>query len=61
MDLSIGELAERTGVKVPTIRYYEQIGLLRPPPRTEGKQRRYGEDATARLTFIRMLANSASR
>src|SRR4051794_21411013 len=51
--LSIGELSQRTGVKVPTIRYYEQIGLLLPPPRTEGQQRRYGEGAVARLNFIR--------
>src|SRR3954447_18184242 len=51
--LSIGELGQRTGVKVPTIRYYEQIGLLPPPPRTEGQQRRYSEGAAARLNFIR--------
>jgi DNA-binding transcriptional MerR regulator len=50
--LSIGELGQRTGVKVPTIRYYEQIGLLPPPPRTEGQQRRYSEGAAARLNFI---------
>jgi hypothetical protein len=42
MDLAIGELSRRTGVKVPTIRYYEQIGLLPPPVRTEGQQRRCG-------------------
>ena len=42
MNLPIGELAKRTAVKVPTIRFYEQIGLLSPPPRTEGNQRRYG-------------------
>ena len=53
MDLSIGELARRTGVKVPTIRYYEQIGLLPAPPRTEGQQRRYDRAAVARLSFIR--------
>lgn len=53
MDFSIGDLARRTEVKVPTIRYYEQIGLLPPPPRTEGQQRRYGKDAVARLSFIR--------
>lgn len=53
MDLSIGDLARRTGVKVPTIRYYEQIGLLPSPPRTEGGQRRYGEDELKRLRFIR--------
>jgi DNA-binding transcriptional MerR regulator len=43
----------RTGVKVPTIRYYEQIGLLAAAPRTEGGQRRYGEDELKRLAFIR--------
>ncbi len=53
MNLSIGELSRRTKVKVPTIRYYEQIGLLAPPPRTEGQQRRYGKDAVMRLAFIR--------
>ncbi|RCW85166.1 MerR family transcriptional regulator [Phyllobacterium bourgognense] len=53
MDFSIGELARRTQVKVPTIRYYEQIGLLAPPPRTEGQQRRYDKTSVARLAFIR--------
>jgi DNA-binding transcriptional MerR regulator len=38
---------------VPTIRYYEQIGLLPAPPRTEGQQRRYSKAAVARLSFIR--------
>jgi DNA-binding transcriptional MerR regulator len=52
-DFSIGELASRTGVKVPTIRYYEQTGLLPIPARTEGQQRRYGQAAIARLNFIR--------
>lgn len=53
MNLTIGDLARRTGVKVPTIRYYEQIGLLAAAPRTEGGQRRYGEDELKRLAFIR--------
>jgi DNA-binding transcriptional MerR regulator len=53
MDYAIGDLARRTGVKVPTIRYYEQIGLLPEPPRTEGKQRRYSDQNLRRLTFIR--------
>lgn len=53
MDFSIGELARRTRVKVPTIRYYEQIGLLPPPPRTEGQQRRYDAAHASRLNFIR--------
>jgi DNA-binding transcriptional MerR regulator len=51
--LSIGELGRRAGVKIPTIRYYEQAGLLPVPARTEGRQRRYGRDAVARLSFIR--------
>ena len=53
MNLAIGELARRTGVKIPTIRYYEQIGLLPEAPRTEGKQRRYGMAEVKRLNFIR--------
>lgn len=52
-EISIGELARRSGVKVPTIRYYEQAGLLPVPARTEGQQRRYGQAAVARLNFIR--------
>jgi DNA-binding transcriptional MerR regulator len=53
MDFSIGELARRTGVKAPTIRYYEQIGLLPLPPRTEGQQRRYDAGHASRLNFVR--------
>ncbi len=53
MDLSIGELSRCTEVKVPTIRYYERIGLLPPPPRTQGLQRRYDNQAVARLIFVR--------
>lgn len=53
MRISIGELARRTGVKVPTIRYYEGVGLLPTPARTEGRQRRFGADEVARLNFIR--------
>ncbi|SFJ27721.1 MerR family transcriptional regulator [Albimonas pacifica] len=51
--LAIGTLAKRTGTKVQTIRYYEQIGLLPEPGRTEGGQRRYGDDDLDRLAFIR--------
>ncbi|MBB4124714.1 MerR family transcriptional regulator [Martelella radicis] len=50
---SIGELSRRTGVKVPTIRYYEQSGLIVPAERSEGNQRRYGRDEEGRLAFIR--------
>jgi DNA-binding transcriptional MerR regulator len=51
-DYAIGELATLSGVKVPTIRYYEQVGLLAAPPRTNGNQRRYDEAAVERLRFI---------
>jgi DNA-binding transcriptional MerR regulator len=53
MSLRIGALAERTGVNAPTIRYYEQIGLLPRPDRQDGGQRAYGDDDIRRLTFIR--------
>ena len=49
----IGEAARRSGVKVPTIRFYEQIGLLPAPPRSEGNRRQYGPDDLRRLAFIR--------
>ena len=50
---SIGELSRKTGVKVTTIRYYEQIGLIAPPERTSGNQRRYTQKGFQRLSFIR--------
>jgi DNA-binding transcriptional MerR regulator len=50
---SIGELAKQTKVKVPTIRYYESIGLLAPAERTEGNQRRYTKKGLERLGFIK--------
>jgi DNA-binding transcriptional MerR regulator len=53
MNFAIGELSVRTGVKIPTIRYYEQIGLVAAPPRSVGGQRRYGETEVERLNFIR--------
>ena len=52
-DVGIGKLAELTGVKVPTIRFYEQNGLVPSPRRSEGGQRRYDESAVYRLHFIR--------
>lgn len=51
--LSIGAVAKRTGCTVPTIRYYEDIGLLPPAARTDAGQRHYGEATLRRLTFIR--------
>lgn len=51
--LTIGTLAKKTGTKVQTVRYYEQIGLMPEPGRTEGGQRRYGDAELDRLAFIR--------
>ena len=50
---SIGDLSRRTGVKVPTIRYYEQMELISPAHRSEGNQRRYEKGDLDRLAFIR--------
>ncbi|MDQ0394632.1 MerR family transcriptional regulator [Labrys monachus] len=52
-DVAIGEAARRSGVKVPTIRYYEQVGLLPAPPRSEGNRRLYDAADIRRLAFIR--------
>lgn len=51
--LSIGELARETGVKIVTIRYYEQIGVLLPPRRTRANYRAYSQDHAQRLHFVR--------
>jgi MerR family transcriptional regulator, copper efflux regulator len=49
----IGELADRSGVAVKTIRYYEDIGVLDPPQRTSSGYRDYEHPAIDRLAFIR--------
>jgi MerR family transcriptional regulator, mercuric resistance operon regulatory protein len=51
--MPIGELSRLTGVNIETIRYYEKIKMLRPPPRTEGGRRIYGPAETRVLAFIR--------
>ncbi len=51
--ISIGLLARQAGCSVPTIRYYEDIGLLPTGPRTEGGRRFYGTATVRRLSFIR--------
>ena len=50
---SIGTLSSATGCKVETIRYYEKIGLMPEPARSEGGQRRYHRSHRERLQFIR--------
>ena len=51
--VSIGEAARQSGVKVPTIRYYEEIRLLPAPPRSDGNRRQYDARDLRRLAFIR--------
>jgi Hg(II)-responsive transcriptional regulator len=51
--LTIGDLAKATGVKVETIRYYEKIGLLPEPARTASNYRHYEMAHLGRLGFIR--------
>ncbi len=51
--MKIGQLSKETGCKIETVRYYERIGLLEEPPRTEGGYRIYDEDDLKRLFFIR--------
>ncbi|MFV0474689.1 MAG: MerR family transcriptional regulator [Pikeienuella sp.] len=51
--LTIGKLSAAAHVKVPTIRYYEQIGILPEAERSAGNQRLYGRKTLERLAFIR--------
>lgn len=51
--LAIGQLAKAASTKVQTIRYYEDIGLIKPFQRTEGGHRVYGPEDSRRLKFIR--------
>lgn len=53
--LRIGEAAEQAGTSCRTLRYYEELGLLRPARHSEGGARRYTPDDVARLRRIREL------
>jgi MerR family copper efflux transcriptional regulator len=50
--MNIGEIAARTGLPAKTVRYYEEIGLLPAPPRSDGNYRVYGERELRVLSFI---------
>jgi MerR family mercuric resistance operon transcriptional regulator len=50
--LTRGALAAQTGCNIETIRYYEQIGMLPSPPRSEGGHRLYGKKLVKRLNFV---------
>ena len=51
--IAIGELSRQASVRVPTIRFYEERGLLLRASRTEGNRRTYGAADVRRLRFIR--------
>ncbi len=53
--MHIGELAERTGLSLRTIRHYDEVDLLRPAGRTEGGFRLYTEADLERLLLIRRM------
>lgn len=49
----IGELANRAGLSVKTLRYYEQVGVIDAPERTAGGYRSYDEAVLGRISFVR--------
>ena len=51
----IGEVAERTGLSLRTIRYYEEVGLVTPSTRSQGGFRLYSETDVARLELIKRM------
>nr|WP_230322980.1 MerR family transcriptional regulator [Cellulomonas hominis] len=53
--MQIGEVAERTGLSLRTIRYYGEVGLVRPSARTHGGFRLYTEPDIARLELIKRM------
>jgi DNA-binding transcriptional MerR regulator len=53
--IQIGEVAERVGLSLRTVRYYEEMGLLVPETRTQGGFRMYSEDQVARLELIKRM------
>ena len=57
---TIGEIAQRAGIRTSAIRYYESVGLLPVAERVSG-QRRYGEDVLTCLTLVRMAQEAGFR
>jgi len=52
-EMTIGKLAQRAGVNVETIRYYQRLELLEEPARPPGGVRRYADAAVSRVRFIK--------
>ena len=53
---TIREAAARSGVSADTIRYYERVGILPKPPRSDAGYRRYSDTSVARIAFVRSAA-----
>ena len=53
--MRIGEVAQKAGVNVQTLRYYERRGLLTPPPRTPGGYRVYPTETVKLVRFIKRI------
>ena len=53
MALKVSQIAGRAGLTPATVRYYEQLGLLPPPERTQSGYRQYDENTADRLRFIK--------
>ncbi|MGD9736719.1 MAG: MerR family transcriptional regulator [Solirubrobacterales bacterium] len=51
----IGEVAEQVGLSLRTVRYYEEVGLLSAPARTEGGFRLYGAEHVDQLLLIKQM------
>ena len=53
MSMTVSDVARRTGISPDTVRYYEELGLLPPSPRSPGGYRQFGEEALERIRFIK--------
>ena len=53
--MMISEVATRSGLTVDTLRFYEKIGLIAPPPRNHAGRRIYGEDVLGWIGFLEQL------
>ena len=51
--MNIGQASEKSGVSAKMIRYYEQIGLISPPSRTDSNYRVYGAEEVHVLRFVK--------
>ncbi|ACU40226.1 MerR family transcriptional regulator [Actinosynnema pretiosum subsp. pretiosum] len=58
MTISIAQAAERSGLSIDTLRYYERIGLLDPPARDAGGRRDYSEDDLSWLAFLTRMRST---